>query len=54
VAPDFVSHYYLPDRRPFLNLSDLDDESIAGIDREMAPPAASSGRSALATWSGGA
>ncbi len=32
----FRTHYYLPDRRPFLNLSELDDASIAAIDREMA------------------
>jgi hypothetical protein len=36
VAPDFVSRYYLADRRPLLNLSELDDASIAAIDREMA------------------
>ena len=24
MIPDFVTHYYLPDRGPFLNLSDLD------------------------------
>lgn len=26
--PDFITHYHLPDRDPFLNLSDLDDESV--------------------------
>jgi hypothetical protein len=25
LIPPFVTHYHLPDRRPFLNLSDLDD-----------------------------
>jgi len=29
--PDFITHYYLPDRRPFLNLSELDDESLAQV-----------------------
>ena len=26
-----VTHYYLPDRRPFLNLSDLDDAALAPV-----------------------
>ena len=32
-VPQFVTHYYLPDRRPFLNLSDLEDSEAL---REMA------------------
>jgi hypothetical protein len=32
---DFATHYYLPDRRRFLNLSVLDDEAAAVVDREM-------------------
>lgn len=34
--PDFVTHYHLPDRQPFLNLSDLDgpdlERVMAGLD----------------------
>ncbi len=30
-APDFITHYYLPDRRPFMNLSDLDDGELASV-----------------------
>jgi hypothetical protein len=26
--PDFITHYHLPDRQPFLNLSDLDDDEL--------------------------
>jgi hypothetical protein len=33
--PDFVTHYHLGDRRPFLNLSDLDDESLEPVRREL-------------------
>jgi hypothetical protein len=29
--PDFITHYHLPDRDPFLNLSDLADESVEEI-----------------------
>ena len=25
--PEFITHYYLPDKQPFLNLSDLSDEA---------------------------
>lgn len=32
VLPQFVTHYHLPDRRPFLNLSDLEDSEAL---REM-------------------
>ena len=33
--PDFITHYHLPDRRPFLNLSELDDESLAETIAEL-------------------
>ena len=36
MLPEFVTHYHLPDRQPFLNLSELDDADVAVIDREMA------------------
>jgi hypothetical protein len=36
VLPDFVTHYYLPDRRPFLSLSELDESGVAAVNREMA------------------
>ncbi len=29
--PDFITHYHLPDRDPFLNLSDLADESVEEV-----------------------
>lgn len=32
----FATHYYLPDRAPFLNLSDLDADATAAVYREMA------------------
>lgn len=31
IIPDFISHYYLPDRKPFLNLSDLSKEEMEPI-----------------------
>src|SRR5947209_4474458 len=34
--PDFVTHYYLADRRPFLNLSDLDEIAVVGVLTELA------------------
>src|SRR5215470_4478371 len=30
-VPDFATHYYLPDRRPFLSLSDLPPAQAGGI-----------------------
>ncbi|KRF12286.1 hypothetical protein ASG90_14970 [Nocardioides sp. Soil797] len=29
--PDFITHYHLPDREPFLNLSDLDDDQLVDV-----------------------
>ena len=29
--PDFITHYHLADRRPFLNLSDLDEPSLTSV-----------------------
>jgi hypothetical protein len=38
-VPDFITHYYLADRRPFLNLSDLDDRVIdSGLGLCRRPP----------------
>lgn len=34
-VPDFITHYHLPDRRPFLNLSDLDDTSMGTVLSEL-------------------
>jgi hypothetical protein len=34
-APDFVTHYYLADRRPFLNLSELDEGAVLDVMREL-------------------
>lgn len=31
MIPDFITHYYLPDRKPFLNLSDLTKEEMEPI-----------------------
>lgn len=28
---DFATHYHLADKRPFLNLSDLDDEELTRV-----------------------
>lgn len=28
MIPSYITHYYLPDRRPFLNLSELDDSVL--------------------------
>lgn len=30
-VPDFITHYHLPDRLPFLNLSELDDDRLAPV-----------------------
>lgn len=30
-VPDFITHYYRPDRRPFMNLSDLDEHQLATV-----------------------
>jgi hypothetical protein len=30
-APNFATHYFLPSRRPFLNLSDLSDEEVLAV-----------------------
>jgi hypothetical protein len=35
-VPQFVTHYYLPDRRPLLNLSDLDDTEAFQVMSERA------------------
>jgi len=35
-VPDFVTHYYLPDRQPFLNLGDLDEERLTVVLHELA------------------
>ena len=37
-VPAFVTHYYRADRRPFLNLSDLDGEQLASVLAELATP----------------
>jgi hypothetical protein len=29
--PDFITHYHLPDRDPFLNLSDLSDQDVEKV-----------------------
>ncbi len=34
-VPQFVTHYCLPDRRPFLNLSDVDDAEAYQVMREL-------------------
>ena len=34
-VPDVVTHYYLADRRPFLNLSDLDDQALGQVLAEL-------------------
>jgi hypothetical protein len=34
--PDYITHYHLPDRAPFLNLSDLDDDRLAAVLSELA------------------
>jgi hypothetical protein len=30
-VPDFATHYYLPSRRPFLNLSELPEEEVMAV-----------------------
>lgn len=35
VTPDFVTHYHLADREPFLNLSDLDDMAADEVMAEL-------------------
>ena len=34
-VPTFASHYYLPDRKPFLNLSDLDGIQLESVMGEL-------------------
>ncbi|KQZ68582.1 hypothetical protein ASD66_14895 [Nocardioides sp. Root151] len=34
--PDYVTHYHLPDREPFLNLSELDEPALADVLTELA------------------
>lgn len=34
-VPQFVTHYHLADRRPFLNLSDVDPESLDSVLTEL-------------------
>ena len=36
MRPDFATHYYLPGRRPFLNLSNLNSEGVRAVEQEMA------------------
>ncbi|MEW6469981.1 MAG: hypothetical protein AB1458_13720 [Bacteroidota bacterium] len=31
LIPDYLTHYYLPDRKPFLSLSDLDEENLERV-----------------------
>ena len=33
--PDYVTHYHLADKTPFLNLSDLADEELPGVMRDL-------------------
>lgn len=33
--PNHITHYYLPDKKPFLNLSDLSDEEMKPIIANM-------------------
>ncbi|MEO7817627.1 MAG: hypothetical protein ABIS18_00600, partial [Actinomycetota bacterium] len=33
--PDYATHYHLSDRRPFLNLSDLEDERSSEVIRDL-------------------
>jgi len=35
MIPDFITHYYLPDKKPFLNLSDLSKEEMDPIVKEL-------------------
>lgn len=30
-VPEYITHYHLPDRRPFLNLSDLDEHQLSAV-----------------------
>ena len=34
-VPDYITHYYYPDKKPFLNLSDLNEEERAKIIEEL-------------------
>ena len=34
-VPDYVTHYYLADRRPFLNLSDVDDDVVVDVMHDL-------------------
>ena len=33
--PDFVTHYHLADRRPFLNLSDIEGDAVFDVMRDL-------------------
>lgn len=33
---EFATHYFLPDRSPFLNLSEADEDTRSAVEREMA------------------
>jgi hypothetical protein len=35
MIPDFIRHYYLPDQKPFLNLSDLSEEEKIPIVKQL-------------------
>lgn len=35
IIPDFLTHYHLPDRQPFLTLSDLDGEELNSVLAEL-------------------
>ena len=37
-VPDFVTHYYLADRQPFLNLSDVDDDAVMDVMQDLNQP----------------
>jgi hypothetical protein len=43
-VPDFITHYHLPDRQPFLNLSDLDETALTAVLADL-HATATSGRS---------
>jgi hypothetical protein len=49
-TPEFATHYYMTDRQPFLNLSDVEPARLSGVMSELnslaalAGPSAGSGR----------